>query len=68
MPSSPLETDFTFQGRLEDGSGAEYGVHGTIGQYDVGDSLSGGSYTIDGGFGGTGGETKYEVFLPLTVR
>ncbi len=46
--------------------GGGYSLGGTIGQTDAG-VLSGGSYTLVGGFWG-GAEAHYRVFLPLVMR
>jgi len=48
-------------------SGGPYGLLGVIGQADAG-RLSGGGYTLEGGFlSGTTGDAWY-VYLPLTSR
>ena len=47
-------------------SGGGYELGGTIGQYDAG-PLTGGTFTLTGGFwGGTG--TQYRVVLPSVMR
>lgn len=46
--------------------GGGYSLGGTIGQADAG-ALSGGGYTLAGGFWG-GAAAQYRVYLPLVVR
>ncbi len=50
-------------------SGGAYTLGGTIGQPDAG-LLSGGSYTLGGGFwgGGAAAGGGYEIYLPLVLR
>jgi hypothetical protein len=51
--------------------GGDYSVSGTISQHDAGSPMSGGDYTIVGGFWGGSTETfntfNY-VYLPLVIR
>ena len=47
-------------------TGGSYSLSGTIGQPDAG-ALSGGGYTLNGGFWG-GGTTNYAVYLPLVLK
>jgi hypothetical protein len=47
-------------------TGGSYSLGGTIGQPDAG-SLSGGSYTLNGGFWG-GASINYTVYLPLVLK
>jgi hypothetical protein len=47
-------------------TGGDYSLGGTVGQPDAG-SLTGGGYTLGGGFWG-GGEAGYTVFLPVVLR
>jgi hypothetical protein len=47
-------------------AGGTYSLGGTIGQPDAG-SMSGGSYTLVGGFWG-GAVGNYNVYLPLTLK
>ena len=49
--------------------GGEYTLGGTAGQPDAG-LLSGGGYTLGGGFwrGGAVVEVEHEVYLPLVIR
>ncbi len=47
-------------------SGGDYSLGGTIGQPDAG-VLSGGDYTLIGGFWG-GGAVKHKLYLPLILR
>jgi hypothetical protein len=46
--------------------GGGYALGGTVGQPDAG-VLSGGSYTLLGGFWG-GGTAQYGIYLPLVLR
>ncbi|MGC8960357.1 MAG: hypothetical protein ACP5OO_11345 [Chloroflexia bacterium] len=47
-------------------TGGGYTLGGTVGQADAG-ALSGGAYTLAGGFWG-GGAARYGIYLPLVVR
>ena len=48
--------------------GGGYALGGTIGQPDAG-VLSGGGYTLAGGFwGGGGAAAQYRIYLPLVLR
>ncbi len=47
-------------------TGGSYSLGGTIGQPDAG-TLSGGGYTLNGGFWGEGA-TAYEVYLSLVLK
>lgn len=47
-------------------TGGSYSLAGSIGQPDAG-ALSGGSYTLNGGFWG-GASINYNVYLPLTLK
>ncbi|MGB9723333.1 MAG: hypothetical protein ACPL7G_05495 [Chloroflexia bacterium] len=47
-------------------TGGGYTLGGTVGQADAG-ALSGGDYTLAGGFWG-GGAARYGIYLPLVVR
>ncbi len=47
-------------------TGGGYSLGGTVGQPDAG-TLSGGPYTLAGGFWG-GGAAQYRVYLPLVLR
>ena len=47
-------------------TGGGYSLGGTIGQADAG-TLSGGGYTLSGGFW-VGGSSNYRVYLPLVLR
>jgi hypothetical protein len=54
-------------GGASSSSGDRFALSGTIGQPDAG-SLSGGIYTLRGGFWGAVGQGGYAVYLPLIVR
>ena len=47
-------------------TGGSYSLGGTIGQPDAG-TLSGGGYTLDGGFWG-GATANYRIYLPLVLK
>ncbi len=47
--------------------GGGYFLGGTVGQPDA-EVLSGGGYTLAGGFWGGGAAARYGVYLPLTLR
>ena len=47
-------------------TGGSYSLGGTIGQPDAG-TLSGGGYTLNGGFWG-GAALNYSIYLPLVVK
>ncbi|GBD08547.1 hypothetical protein HRbin22_00787 [Candidatus Thermoflexus japonica] len=47
--------------------GGGYALGGTIGQPDAGAALTGGNYTLVGGFWG-GAVVQYRVYLPLVLR
>ena len=54
-------------GAMPGGSiGGSYSLGGTIGQPDAG-ALSGGGYTLNGGFWG-GAVPNYNVYLPLVLK
>lgn len=48
-------------------TGGTYSLGGTIGQPDAG-TLSGGSYTLAGGFWGGGVSNLLKLFLPLILK
>ncbi len=48
-------------------TGGSYALGGTIGQADAG-VLSGGGYTLVGGFWGGAMVVEYGIYLPLVVR
>jgi len=48
-------------------AGGDYTLGGTAGQPDAG-VLSGGGYTIGGGFWGGGAMAQYRIYLPLVLR
>ncbi len=41
---------------------------GTAGQPDAGPALSGGGYTLSGGFWPGAGAVEYRIYLPLVIR
>jgi hypothetical protein len=53
-------------GFSSDGGGV-YSLAGTTGQPDAGPLLSGGSYTLAGGFW-VGGSAQYQIYLPSITR
>ena len=54
-------------GLVEAGSPGLYSLSGSIGQPDAGLVLTGGGYTLAGGFWG-GAATQYRIYLPLVLR
>ena len=54
-------------GVVEAGSPGLYSLSGSIGQPDAGLVLTGGGYTLAGGFWG-GAATQYRIYLPLVLR
>ncbi len=56
---------------IDGGGGASaasgYALVGTAGQPDAGAVMSGGGYTLVGGFWG-GGASQYKVYLPVVIR
>ncbi len=51
-------------GSLSNGS---YALSGSVGQPDAGTALTGGNYTLVGGFWGAGA-AGYQVYLPVVLR
>lgn len=50
-------------------SGGEYVLSGAVGQPDAGVVLSGGDYTLAGGFWGGGAvAVEYDTYLPLVLQ
>ncbi len=49
-------------------SGGSYTLASTIGQPDAGPTLTGGTYTLAGGFWGAGAAAGHRIYLPLVVR
>jgi hypothetical protein len=74
-PSAPLQSGYDLSWWTVDGggwmfsSGGGYDLGGTAGQPDAG-WLSGGSYTLGGGFWGGGAlaAVLYRVYLPLNFK
>ena len=59
---------WTVDGGGGDSSGGLYALSGTIGQPDAG-VLTGGDYTLGGGFWGGGvAAVEYKVYLPVVLR
>ncbi len=48
-------------------SGGGYTLGGTLGQADAG-AVSGGVYSLSGGFWGGGAAAEYHLYLPLVLR
>ncbi len=48
-------------------AGGAYTLGGTAGQPDAGAAMSGGGYTLVGGFWG-GAASQYKVYLPVVIR
>lgn len=48
-------------------TGDSFALAGTVGQSDASDAMTGGTYTLQGGFW-AGVPPKYDVYLPVTVR
>jgi hypothetical protein len=72
--SALLSTGFdlswwTVDGGVGTSSGGPYMLSGTIGQPDAGE-LSGGSYTLGGGFwyGGAAAAEKHKIYLPIILK
>ena len=53
-------------GGATNSTGGSFALNGSVGQPDAG-ALSGGSYTLSGGFWG-GAVVNYRVFLPLVLK
>jgi hypothetical protein len=59
---------WTVDGGGGSASGGPYSLTGTMGQPDAG-ILTGGDYTLGGGFWGPGAVTvEYKVYLPMVLR
>jgi len=71
--SSVLSTAYDLSWWTVDGggytftTGGDYSLGGTIGQPDAGGELSGGGYTLSGGFWG-GAPAEYSIYLPLVLK
>jgi len=48
-------------------TGSSYTLLGTIGQPDAGVAMTGGGFTLVGGFWG-GAASQYKVYLPLVIK
>ena len=48
--------------------GGDYALNGTIGQPDAGPTLSGGEYTVTGGFWGETSPYNFWIYLPVINR
>ena len=49
-------------------SGGGYALNGTLGQTEAGSTMSGGDYTLSGGFWGGVATTVPNIYLPLIQR
>jgi uncharacterized membrane protein len=60
----------TVDGGGGDSSSSGYSLSGTTGQADANGQLSGGDYSLRGGFwvGAGGGGVEYDIYLPLVLR
>ena len=59
---------WTVDGGGGDSVGTGYSISGSIGQADASQQLTGGDYSLRGGFWvGTGG-AQYDIYLPLVLR
>jgi hypothetical protein len=70
-----VSADYTIGWWTVDGGGAEstggnYVLNGTIGQPDASPALTGGFYTVQGGFWGVAlpAQTEWRLYLPLVTR
>ena len=54
-------------GGVMNATGGAYTLGGTAGQPDAGAAMSGGGFTLVGGFWG-GGASQYQVYLPVVIR
>ena len=64
----PEIRNFTLSaGGQSSGSGG-WTLSGSFGQHDAGGTLSGGDFTLAGGFWGAGGESRYSVYIPLILK
>ncbi len=72
--SAPQTTSYeiawsTFDGGGQTSTGSTYALTGTMGQPDAGMTLSGGTYTLAGGFWGIGAQLLGgRLYLPLLRR
>jgi hypothetical protein len=58
----------TINGGGGSSSGSGYALDGTLGQFDAG-ALSGGGYTVSGGFWyGPSATAHFEIYLPVVLR
>ena len=68
-----LSTGYDLSWYTIDGGGAtfsmggSYSLGGSIGQPDAG-SMSGGGYTLTGGFWGGASSANYRIYLPLVMK
>ncbi len=54
-------------GGVMNATGGVYTLVGTIGQPDAGATMTGGGFTLAGGFWG-GGASQYQVYLPVVLK
>jgi hypothetical protein len=59
---------WTVDGGGGDSKGGVYALGGTAGQPDVGPALSGGVYTLVGGFWGGAVAESHSIYLPLVLK
>jgi len=49
-------------------TGGSYTLNSTIGQHDASNPLTGGNYSLIGGFWGAGNGQNYKVNIPLVIK
>ncbi len=59
---------WTVDGGGGSSSGDSFALNGTIGQADVSEPLSGGDYTLNGGFWAGVGPGEWSIYLPAVLR
>jgi hypothetical protein len=57
----------TMDGGGGESIGSGYTLAGTVGQLDAGATMTGGGFTLAGGFW-IGGASQYHVYLPLAIK
>ena len=58
---------YTIDGGGDTSTGSGYALMGTIGQADAGLLMTGGGYSLAGGFW-TSGASQYQVYLPIVIK